>query len=133
MNVHAIIHRLHSEERSTPFAWGISDCVTLAAAAAIAITGSDPIERFRGRYSSATGAARLLLEEGWRDLGDFAASVYPEIHPAMARTGDWAWIVNEDGTDTFGIVCGSMALARLPIGLGQVPLSRIKRAFEVRP
>jgi hypothetical protein len=71
--------------RKTCFAWGAHDCVTFAAGAIAAITGSDPLQGLT--WGSAGGALRQLELEGGilaavtRRLGD-------PIPPAMCQRGD---------------------------------------------
>jgi hypothetical protein len=72
----------------TPFAWGSSDCLTLVADAALALTGSDPLAAHRGSYQSGAGATRRLKQAGHADLGAALAASFTEVSPAMARRGD---------------------------------------------
>ncbi len=118
-------------ERGVPFAWGTADCLTFAAGCAEPVIGRDPIAHLRGRYDSELGAKRLMVENGWGDMGDVAASVFGEIPVALARDGDWARIVNEDGTDAIGVFAGEVIAAKLQHGVGQVARSRAVRAFRV--
>lgn len=127
----AIRHQ-YEAEKAEPFAWGRHDCLLWCANCAKAITGQDPAAHLRGRYKTAAGAARVMKTEGWRDLADVAASMFSEIPVASAQSGDWAHVVNDDGTDTLGVVMGGMIVARtLERGLGQVPLTRAAKAFRV--
>ena len=50
--------------RDRPFAWGTHDCVLMAADWVLEATGTDPIEGWRGRWSSASQAARMLEQAG---------------------------------------------------------------------
>lgn len=131
MNLTTAIHEVYRSERGIPFVWGSNDCLSFAAACAEKITGIDPMSALRGRYDTAMDAKRVMVEEGWGNLGDMAASMFAEIHVSEARTGDWALIVNEDKTETIGVVCGPMIAAKLEAGIGQAPRSRMTRAFRV--
>lgn len=122
----------YERAKAAPFAWGRHDCLMWCADCAAAITGRDPAARLRGRYKTAAGARRVMKTEGWRDMADVAASMFAEIPLGQARSGDWAHIANEDGTDTLGVVMGSMIVARTETrGLGQVPLTRAAKVFRV--
>lgn len=132
MNARAVILAEFRKQRLLPFAWGSADCLSWCGYCAKALTGADPIMRLRGRYDSKIEALKVMVEEEWADLGDVAASFYPEIPTALARSGDWALLGNDDGTETLGVVVGHMICARTEArGLGQVPLTRATRAFRV--
>ena len=132
MNASKIILAEFRKQRALPFAWGTADCLSWCADCALALTGADPMKKLRGRYKTAHGAAKVMKTEGWADMGEVAASMYAEIPVAQARSGDWAQIFNDDGTDPLGVVVGHVICARTEAqGLGQVPLTRAKRAFRV--
>lgn len=121
---------IYRRERMTPFAWGVSDCLCFAADCAMALGHSDPIANLRGRYDSELGAKRVMVEEGWHDLAAVAAAMWPTIPVAQARTGDWAYIRNPDGTEAIGVVVGAHVWARTQSGLGAVPLTAATQAFR---
>lgn len=132
MNPRLAILREYDKAKALPFSWGTADCLSWCADCAKAITGTDPAEKLRGRYESEASAKRVMIAEGWADMGDVARSMYAEIPVAQATSGDWAQIINEDGTETLGVVHGGMIAARTKeSGLGQVPLTSAKRAFRV--
>ncbi|WP_308908974.1 DUF6950 family protein [Pseudokordiimonas caeni] len=73
-----------------PFHYGRHDCCTAAAGVVHAITGTDPLKGWRGRYRSAAGAARAM---GGHSLLETASAVLEAmgataISPAMATAGD---------------------------------------------
>lgn len=49
---------------SRPWAWGVSDCCTAACDVFRALHGVDPMLVLRGRYHSASSAARLIADAG---------------------------------------------------------------------
>jgi hypothetical protein len=102
-----------------------------AADFAMALTGNDPLARFRGVYDSEMGAKRHMIANAWRDMGDVAAAHFAEIPLGQARSGDWAHVLNKDGTDTLGVVIGAQIVARGQGGLMTVPLARANRTFRV--
>lgn len=71
-----------------PFAWGRSDCLTLVADTAQAMTGKDPLGELRGSYASAAAAVRAMKAAGFADVGAALAATFEEVAPAMARRGD---------------------------------------------
>jgi hypothetical protein len=119
--------------RDVPFAWGTADCLAFAAACAAPLIARDPVAHLRGRYDSEISSRRMLIEEGWRSGADLAASLFPEIPVAQAHAGDWAYVVNPDGTDSLGVVAGEMIIAKGQSGVGLVPLMNASRAFRVLP
>ncbi|MPZ41606.1 MAG: hypothetical protein GEU95_26885 [Rhizobiales bacterium] len=131
MNVRKVLTEVLRAERGKPFVWGESDCLMTAAAFAQAVTGDDPVAHLRGRYDSEFSWKRVMVEEGWRDMGDVAASIFREVPVAMSRAGDWARVTNEDGSDGLGVVVGDLIAVRSLVGLGYVPLLRARRAFRV--
>lgn len=99
-----------AEKRKEPFAWGQNDCCTFSAGAVEAITGTDPMPEFRGKYDTALGSARILdgktLEEvldgkfdaipiGFAQRGDLA--MFDGCVGVVA--GDYGWFVSEDGLE----------------------------------
>ena len=121
---------LYRQERRKPFAWGTSDCLTWCSDCAIALTGEDPVADVRGTYRDARGAARAIKKLG----GSFGSAVVthlPEIPPALAQSGDWAIVTNEDGEEVLGVIVGALVYARGKTGLALCSRSRVKRAFKV--
>lgn len=119
--------------RTQPFIWGEHDCwVGLVGNLTKALTGEDKAERFRGRYQTASGAYRVMKEEGFDNLGDLVASLLPEIQPSQTQIGDIAAIPDESGLGyVLGIVNGERILILMENGLGTVDLSEATRAFKV--
>lgn len=130
MNIRRILLEQYRSYRNVPFAWGESDCLHFAAACAQAITGRDPIDRLRGSYDSEHGAKRVMVENGWEDMGDVAASFYPEIPLARAKSGDWV-TVEQDGRIALGVVVAENIAVKSIEGTGWLPLRDAKRAFQV--
>lgn len=129
MNARKVISDLYRAERSIPFAWGTADCLRFAAKCAEAITGRDPAAGI-GRYDSEQTAKRVMVAEGWRDMGDVADSMFDEIPVSLARSGDWVQVVQGE-TDGLGVVVGATVAIKTQNGVGQVPLSSASRAFRV--
>lgn len=105
-----------ASKRDEPFAWGVNDCCTFSAGAVEAITGSDPMPEFRGKYDTALGSVRVL--EG-KTLAEVLDDKFPELPIGFAQRGDLAMM---DGC--VGVVMGDYALFVAEDGL-----ERIKRPF----
>lgn len=131
MNRLGILHAIYREQKVLPFAWSERDCLAFCGLCAQAITGRDPTEALRSRYSSEIGAQRVMRQHGWSGLHDVALSFFPEIDLAMAQPGDWARVVNADGTESLGVVAGPMIAARAKASLGLVRLTAAQNAYRV--
>ncbi|APJ15152.1 hypothetical protein KAM344_17450 [Aeromonas caviae] len=73
--------------RVRPFVWGENDCCLFVADCCMAASGVDPAAVYRGRYTTAIGAQRVLNKEH----GSIAAVLdahFPRIEPALAQRGD---------------------------------------------
>lgn len=118
------------DRRRAPFVWAQNDCALFAADGVLALTGTDPAKAIRRRYTTATGAARLIKRAG--GLGDLAASVLPnEINPRMAQRGDVVLYTGTDEEPTLGLCIGSEAVSPGPDGLMLTPMARALRAWRV--
>lgn len=116
-----------------PQDWTGNDCLLRLVGGAIeALTGQDVVAPWRGRWTSAIGAGRVMRNDGFDNLGDAVASVLREVHPSRARTGDVAAIPSGDA---FGFVLGVVDGPRVHVltetGRGTVARSRMIRAFMV--
>lgn len=116
--------------RGRPFAWGSHDCALFAAGAVEAQTGEDIGARWRGRYTTARGAARVLRAEGCDGLAAAAGASLAEIAPLAAGPGDVA-LVSGDHGEALGVVQGAAVYVVRPDGLGLVPLTAALRAWRV--
>jgi hypothetical protein len=120
-----------------PFAWGAHDCALFAAGAVQAITGLDIAAEWRGRYTTARGAMRVLRRDGGDGLVGLAQARFDEIPVATAQVGDLAVLPSESddrraGFDhVLGVVIGEHIWVLRPDGLGAVGLLQAERAFAV--
>lgn len=133
MNVRSHLAATFRAQRNVPTVWGVNDCLCVAAACAQPMIGRDPIAHLHDRYDSEISAKRLMVENGWNDMGDIAASIFPEIPVSQARAGDWVCLDNPDGSDALGVVIGDMIAAKTKESYAQAPLSQARRAFRVAP
>lgn len=70
------------------FVWGANDCALFGSGAGAAMTGHDGLAKFRGRYRSRQGAARVLREIGEGTLILTMDAAYESRDPAFAQRGD---------------------------------------------
>lgn len=118
-----------TEARVRPFAWGSHDCATWAFALRRELTGgADVAARWRGRYRTAAGAARVMRRLGWTDLEAMGRALLGDPHPTVlfAQRGDVVL-----GPDGFGICVGASAVGIAPEGLVTLPLSSYRLAWPV--
>lgn len=119
-------------QRRVPFQWGAHDCSTgLALAAVEAITGAD-LRGTWGGYTTAKGAYRAIHKAGFDTLGDLAASLFEEIHPAMAQVGDLG-LIRTDGElgEGLAVFDRSGLIILTDEGQGHLPRANAVRAFRV--
>lgn len=113
--------------RLRPFEWGEHDCCLFAAGAVLAMTDIDPMPEFRGRYTTAQGAARALMKIGAGTLEATVDGKFEAVPASLAQRGD---IVMSDGL--LGICFGAFMFAVGSEGARE-GLIRIERATWVEP
>lgn len=113
--------------RAKRFRPGSHDCGMYVAGWVKACTGTDHGKRWRGRYRSMAGLARVMAEDGFASHVDYIASLFPEIPPAMAQVGDLA--VCE--SNAMGIFASDRVFVLRPDGLGHISRLKALRAFKV--
>jgi hypothetical protein len=107
--------------RREPFEYGKCDCGLFAAGAVAAMTGTDPAEALRGRYSTFAGGIKKLRQAGYPDHVAMAAALYAKVPRAEAQVCDIAVLNSEDGP-ALGMVGGARAFFMRPTGLGSVSI-----------
>ncbi|WDR00757.1 hypothetical protein PSC71_08415 [Devosia sp. J2-20] len=116
-----------------PFGWHSSDCLIIAADLARGMTGVDPMRGLR-RYSTETGAMKLLLKAGFRTVEEALEAAFPPIDIAYARRGDCGVleqsVYGQPWLSTL-IVLGDRAMGKGPRGPVYVPTQRLKRCFAI--
>lgn len=127
------LHEAVEAARREPFSWETgNDCAMFAANCVLAMTGEDPAARYRGRYTTAHGALRVVREAGFADLADAAADLLEEIHPSQARVGDVAMVPVDDALGwSVGVVIGEQVAVLTPTGIGSASRSLATKAFRV--
>lgn len=121
--------------KAIPFSWKEqTDCgAHLAGRMVEAQTGVDVSALFRGSYTTATGALRVMKTAGFDNLGDLVASVLPELgHPSEACVGDIVAVADDSAFGcALGVVDGERIFVMRADGLGTVDLLTAHRAFKV--
>lgn len=112
------------------FGWGASDCATLFADCAEAVTGVDPLAAFRP-WASERQAMGALLKSGYDTVADWVAASFDEIVPADARRGDVGYAKDVAMLSFPAIVCGAVAMSRDDQGWIILPRTRLVRCFKV--
>ncbi|HXM32290.1 MAG TPA: hypothetical protein VN921_01460 [Chthoniobacterales bacterium] len=133
----ALLDAFVASRREMPFAWGVNDCCLFACDAVLAMTGEDLAETFRGRYSSAREAKRMLQEAGAETVGELADMIAADfglhcIPPLFAQRGDVVLLDREHG-ESLGIVSlhGVDIWAPAEERLAEVPLREGERAWRI--
>ena len=117
--------------RDTPFVWGQHDCATWAFDLRRDLTGGEDVAaRWRGRYRTQMGAARVLRRLGWPSLEAAGRDLLgdPLPSPLLAQRGDMV-LGGED--PAFGICIGAQAAFVAQEGLVRLPLDRCHLAWRV--
>lgn len=117
-----------------PFEVGQHDCALFWAGAVEAMTGVDPADKWRGKYTTIAGGLKLLKKAGFSDHVAVAASMFVEIPVAFAAPGDLAVLPAADDPSSLamaGIVQGEGIYHLAPTGLAVAPLISATTAFRV--
>ena len=91
--------------RDLPLTWGEHDCGLFFAGASKALTGFDPGEPFRGKYSTEMGAAKALAKFGAGSLEATLDGLFDIIPVGFIQRGDGVW-----NGESVGVSMGGYAL-----------------------
>lgn len=91
--------------RDAEFQWGVLDCGLFFAGAVLAMTGDDPGEPFRGKYTTDLGAAKALKRFGAGDLKSTLDSLFDQKPVGRLQRGDGVW-----NGEAVGVCMGDYAL-----------------------
>ncbi|WP_457587282.1 DUF6950 family protein [Ensifer canadensis] len=120
------------EIRYRPFAWDAECAIHLCGRLVQAVTDIDVAAPYRGRFSTAAGAVRVMTNSGFSNLADLVASILPEIHPSQMEIGDVAAIADDSKFGfALGVCNGERIFVIKESGLGTVDMLDAKRAFKV--
>ena len=119
-----------AEARTHPFAWGSHDCATWAFDLRRDPTGGpEHAALWRGRYTTALGATRVMRKHGWLSLEEGARALLgaPLDTVLLAQRGD---LVLGGDPEAFGVCLGAQAAFVGPDGLTHLPLSACRLAWR---
>jgi hypothetical protein len=124
--------RVTEKHISLPGEWGVSDCLLTMADAVEAVTETDIMVKWRGKYKTEAGAAKLMKKNGCDTVEDVLRDFFrlPPVGRLSARRGD-VGIVLQGGQPTAGYVCEYGFAAKGPRGLTFHDLTDIVTAFKV--
>lgn len=114
-----------------PFRPGQHDCILFAGGARAAVSGTNPMAGWKGRYSSIEGGLALARSHGCDDPFAYVVDGLEEIHPSLARAGDLA-LIFEPGSSVpaMGVVQGGWIYVLGLRGHNLVPLLQADRAWR---
>lgn len=118
-----------------PFTWGRGDCFLSLADIIMRARGYDPAEFFRGRYTTARGAARVTREfGGFAGAFEFVAQTndWREIKPKDAMIGDVGLLAGKDSPRCGVIRHEKLWVGRTLTGFAGVPVDQVARAWRVK-
>lgn len=121
--------------RIAPFSWGRQDCCLFAADLIEAMTGHDLAKKFRGKYRTATGAAKVMQKAGGLEktiekvTTDHGLTEYSAL--ASAQRGDLVLLENVSDGPALGVCIGNKAAAAGAKGAIFVPMSFATRAWRI--
>lgn len=115
--------------RRQPYAWGTNDCVTFAADAVEAVTGTDPLAELRGAWTSESEAMTVLEAQG----GLIAAMDARFLRKAkeFAQRGDLVLVKDANGQPSLAVCVGKDAVAPGEDEMLLVPMGLARMAWEV--
>ena len=113
-----------------PFVWGEADCATFFSDAVAAVTGTDPLARFRP-WRSETEACRRLIAARVPSIEAFVAANFSAISTANVRRGDLGFAAGGKPLTSPAVVTGAEAVAMTPTGLVYFPISALRTAYGV--
>lgn len=121
----ALIDYIDQQARE-PFAYGTNDCLLVVAGAVALMTGVDHAEPYRGRYTTLSGAKKLLGKSLLRTVRD----LFEEIPPPKAHDGDIG-AIKQGREFAFGVMIGPHLYVQTKDGMGILPRTDAVRAFRV--
>jgi cell wall-associated NlpC family hydrolase len=129
-------------KRGQPFVWGANDCALLTCGAVLAMTEVDLAADFRGKYTDAASATKVMLQVCGGNLEKLAEKIaadrgFQEVKPALARRGDVVLFDVRDDEAVQGPALGVVALnghtahSTGPGGAVVVPIKAWRRAWRI--
>ncbi len=128
-----------AEHAHASFDVGAFDCCRAAADLIKAMTGTDVMHGYRGRYRSVHGALKIIHQhQGFDGLIATVTEKYglPEIEPSKACAGDLVLThftspLGSEMISAAGICLGSEAVFPTDKGWQRLPITEIYRAYQI--
>lgn len=112
--------------------WGSTDCLLTVGEAMEAVTGTNPLAKFKGKYTTEQGAAKLMRRHKCKTVEDVFEK-YLKLIPVgrlSARRGDVGVMVIQ-GQLAAGYFTNHGFAVKQESGLGFFPVTEVKTAFRV--
>lgn len=90
------LHETIQAASERPFSWGEFDCCLFVSDCAMAICGIDPSQDYRGRYTTAVGAKRVVASSHG-SLEAVLDTYFNRVDPKYAQRGDIVSFENDSG------------------------------------
>lgn len=118
------------QHRNEAFRWGAYDCATLFADAVQAVTGVDPLAKYRP-WKNERSARMKMIRAGYSGMRDFARANFPEVPPSFAGRGDLGFPAKTIPISCPAVIIGSEAVSRDQDGWICIPTSLLVTTFKV--
>lgn len=116
--------------KHTPFKWGENDCCTFMADAVKIITGNDIAVGYRGTYTDAASAQKVI--DKFSGLENLLTHFFGQPHGANnAKRGDVVTFTADNGAECVGVVCGTLIAAPGDAGLNMFDIRLAKKSWRV--
>lgn len=112
--------------------WGVSDCLMACGDVMESVTGTNPLSKFRNKYTTEHGAAKLMKRHKCDDV-DEVFEKYLGLTPVnrlQAHRGD-VGVVLVDGQPTAGFYTNLGFAVKSPSGLSYFPITDVVTAYKV--
>jgi hypothetical protein len=136
----ADLHHYLAAQLGKPFAWGERDCALFVADAIQSMTGTDVAADFRGKYSTALGAAKITKQvtstgSTVEDAANYVAEEFamPKLSAVLlAQRGDMVLYDGDEGP-ALGLVSlnGRETIFVTEQAMRRIPLRQCRAAWRV--
>ena len=132
MDRYTALAQFLAENQQRPFAWGKWDCCLFAAGAVQVQTGIDYAADYRGRYTTALGAKRILTRFGHSDIRSAISEQLGEpVAAPLCQRGDVVLVGHAENT-VAGIVFGTHVWVIDTHGMMQLGTAHAQCGWRVR-
>lgn len=124
----------HLSERQLETApdWGTTDCLLSVGEAMEAVTGTNPLQKFVGKYTTEQGAAKMMRRNKCKNVEDVFEKYLglTSVGRLSARRGD-VGVMEINGDLAAGYFTNHGFAVKQESGLGFFPVTDVKTAFRV--